>query len=428
MNNLELNLLALTLTPIITLIILRILPRTKWLTLLTLSHVKLLNCCYFGRFNVIRKLLLTMIFWVMITSGAHAKTYIRDYTYEASEADSKITSRTVALDQVKAILLQEIGTHIRQKIQITKDGSGKTYASEEIEAVTLGITMINIIEESWDGKQYILKAQIEVDENQILKELERYAENSYQREQQKDELNKTMSRLGQVRKENERLRKEIQEAHNSPTAAAQLSKEYTNNIDILSAELLYADAMNSNDFEEKFRLLTDASNKNHAKAQNELGILYSSGKKMILNYEEAVYWYRRSAEQGNSMAQLNLGNQYFHGHGTEKNISEAFIWWRKAAEQGEAPSQHNIGWAYNMGEGVEQDYKHAAKWYHKAALKGFRRSQLALGRLYKEGKGVPQSDELAEFWIEKSKIAYSGRGDEYNEFPAHQKKHLIFFD
>lgn len=369
-----------------------------------------------------------MIFWVMITSGAHAKTYIRDYTYEASEADSKITSRTVALDQVKAILLQEIGTHIRQKIQITKDGSGKTYASEEIEAVTFGITKLNIVEESWDGKQYILKAQIEVDENQILKELERYAENSYQREQQRDELNKTMSRLGQVRKENEWLRKEIQEAHNSPTVAAQLSKVYTNNIDILSAEQLYTNAINSDDFEEKLRLLTDAANKDHAKAQNELGYLFSSGKSVLLNYEKAVTWYRRSAEQGYSTAQFNLGNQYFNGQGVDENFKEAFIWWQKSAEQGYTPSQHNVGWAYNEGDGIEQDYKHAAKWYHKAALKGFRRSQLALGRLYKEGKGVPQSDELAEYWIEKSKIAYPGRGDEYNEFPAHQKKHLIFFD
>ena len=99
-----------------------------------------------------KRLHLILVIWALAVSSVQAQTYIRDYTYEASEADSKITSRINALDQVKIILLQEIGTHIRQKINITKDGAGNTYASDDVEAITAGLTKVEIIEEKWEEK------------------------------------------------------------------------------------------------------------------------------------------------------------------------------------------------------------------------------------------------------------------------------------
>ena len=54
--------------------------------------------------------ILVILFCLFINTTVVAETYIREYTYKASEADSKLTSRTIALDQVKTILLQEIGT------------------------------------------------------------------------------------------------------------------------------------------------------------------------------------------------------------------------------------------------------------------------------------------------------------------------------
>jgi hypothetical protein len=55
------------------------------------------------------------IFTVLFLSGlsvsVYAKTFEREYTYRASEADSKITSRAIALNQVKTALLEEIGVY-----------------------------------------------------------------------------------------------------------------------------------------------------------------------------------------------------------------------------------------------------------------------------------------------------------------------------
>ena len=40
---------------------------------------------------------------------AATKTFEREYTYNASEADSKLTCRAIALEQVKRLLLEELG-------------------------------------------------------------------------------------------------------------------------------------------------------------------------------------------------------------------------------------------------------------------------------------------------------------------------------
>lgn len=105
-------------------------------------------------------------------SSAIAETYIREYTYKASEADSKITSRINALDQVKVILLQEIGVHIQQEIKIKKNSAGYTSSSEDIEAITAGLTKVNILEEKWDGTSFYIKVKIIADTKQVLKTLE----------------------------------------------------------------------------------------------------------------------------------------------------------------------------------------------------------------------------------------------------------------
>jgi hypothetical protein len=41
------------------------------------------------------------------TACAQEKTFIREYTYAASDLDSKISSRTIALEQVKRLVLEE---------------------------------------------------------------------------------------------------------------------------------------------------------------------------------------------------------------------------------------------------------------------------------------------------------------------------------
>ena len=50
------------------------------------------------------------------------------------------------------------------------------------------------------------------------------------------------------------------------------------------------------------------------------------------DYNQAVTWVRRAADQGHVRAQFNLGASYDTGAGVEKNASEALRWFRRAAD------------------------------------------------------------------------------------------------
>jgi TPR repeat protein len=49
---------------------------------------------------------------------------------------------------------------------------------------------------------------------------------------------------------------------------------------------------------------------------------------------EAVYWYRKAAEQGHPPAEYDLGWMVADGRGVLKNETEAKGWLRRAAESG----------------------------------------------------------------------------------------------
>lgn len=73
-----------------------------------------------------------------------------------------------------------------------------------------------------------------------------------------------------------------------------------------------------------------------------MGIYYESGLGVAKNYEEAVKWYRKAAEQGNPVAQNSLAYCYEKGKGITKNIDEAITWYRKAANQGDNSAEKSL--------------------------------------------------------------------------------------
>jgi hypothetical protein len=95
------------------------------------------------------------------------KIFIREYTYQASEDDSKNSSRQKAVEQLKILLSQEVGTHIESYLEIKKqDINGVTYksVSHEIKALSSAITKLKVIDEKWKGKEYWVKASVRVNE------------------------------------------------------------------------------------------------------------------------------------------------------------------------------------------------------------------------------------------------------------------------
>jgi tetratricopeptide (TPR) repeat protein len=142
-------------------------------------------------------------FLALSTNTALAKsvTFQREYTYQASEADSKLTCRAIVLEQIKRLLLEELGTYLEAQTEV------KNYqlSKDQITTLTAGIVQTEIVDEKWDGREYQLKAKITADPAQVAKSLDDLRKD-HQKTKELEELRK---KAEQASKEIERLKSEL---------------------------------------------------------------------------------------------------------------------------------------------------------------------------------------------------------------------------
>ena len=138
-----------------------------------------------------------------------------------------------------------------------------------------------------------------------------------------------------------------------------------------------------------------AAEQDYPQAQNNLGLLYEHGKGVEQSYKKAIELYQKAADQGFAQAHSNLGLLYEHGNGVEQNYQKAVEHCQKAADQGWAPAQWKLGFFYEYGKGVGQNYQKAAEYYQKAADQGLAPAQYNLGLMYELGEGVEKNFERA---------------------------------
>ncbi|MDR0537273.1 MAG: trypsin-like peptidase domain-containing protein [Tannerellaceae bacterium] len=88
------------------------------------------------------------------------------------------------------------------------------------------------------------------------------------------------------------------------------------------------------------------------------GLFYFTGDRLRLiseDHEEAVYWFRKAAEQDYADAQYYLGVCYHYGKGINQNIEQAEYWYRKAAYHGQEDAQKALV-LFEKGEDINQDF------------------------------------------------------------------------
>ena len=100
-------------------------------------------------------LIIALALFIGTPAFAETVTFTKEYTYQASEFDSKASSRILALEQVKRLILEELGTYLISEtevknMQLTKD---------QITVLTAGLVQATVLDEKWDGKTYYLKAK-----------------------------------------------------------------------------------------------------------------------------------------------------------------------------------------------------------------------------------------------------------------------------
>ena len=93
---------------------------------------------------------------------------------------------------------------------------------------------------------------------------------------------------------------------------------------------------------EVVRMITEAAEQEHAKAQCHLGTMYLYGQGVPQSVALGVEWLRKAADQGYAHAQCNLGVAYANGMGVPQNLTEALRWLRKAHAQGNEQAAGSI--------------------------------------------------------------------------------------
>ncbi|MDR1985261.1 MAG: tetratricopeptide repeat protein [Prevotellaceae bacterium] len=306
-------------------------------------------------------LLLLVAFVSTATLQAQKKTFTRDYTYQASEADSKLTARAIATTQMRNILLREIGEFLKTERTLKTDNTSQEYA-EKIEAITAGIIEMKTLDEKWDGAVYYIQAEMTVDPAEVNRRIAEVLNDKQKTKELEESRKRTLAAEAEV----ERLKKEMAESKNQEQSLT-LQKNYQQNADALSAEEYFTKGYNA--VEKRFyQLAIEYYQKAVDINPNYEAVYFSLGGTYMLlkNYHEAILCFQKALEfdPNNFVAYSNLGlsyNELNHHH-------EAIQCYQKAIDidPNYAIAYINMGTAYaELGKKKEK-----IKYYQKAAQLG----------------------------------------------------------
>lgn len=162
------------------------------------------------------------------------------------------------------------------------------------------------------------------------------------------------------------------------------------------------------------------------RCQNQLGIWYELGLGTEQNFELALKWFEKAAEQGYAAAYGNIGNLYYKGDGVEKDFQKFFKYSSIGADKNHPGCQYNLGLCYLKGIGVEKDYAKAFFWFTKSADQDYVPAFNYLAACFYEGYGVEKSIKQTIHFLTKAaeagnivaikviiKLFKNGKGVEY---------------
>ena len=351
---------------------------------------------------------LLLVLFIPHFTSAETKTFVREYNYHAGDEDSKNSSRTISLREVKRLLLEELGTYLEsttevQNFKLTKD---------QIITLTAGIVQTELVEEKWDGRNYWLKAKIQADSGDVIKAID-----ALRKDRQKTkELEEVRKKSDALLKENERLRQELATAKGEKKKKE--TEAYNKTIQDLKAtewfEIGYQFGI-ADRLKEALDAFTKAIeiNPQFAQAYSNRGFAYSN----LGDYNQAIKDYNRAIEINpqDAVAYYNRGGL---AYGKLGNYNQAIKDYNKAIELNPqfAQAYYNRGVAYgNLG-----NYKQAIADYNRAIeinpqfAQAYYNRGLAYGKLGNYNQEIKDYSRAIELNPQFAK-AYYNRGFTYNE-------------
>ena len=348
-----------------------------------------------------------LVLFIPQITAAETKTFIKEYTYQASDEDSKNSCRVISLREVKRLLLEELGTYLESETEV-KDFQ---LTRDQITVLTAGIVQTELVEEKWDGRTYWLKAKIKADSNDVVKAIDTLRQDR----QKTKELEEIRKKSDALLKENERLRRELATAKG--VEKKKETEAYNKTIKELDAaewfEKGYA-AGTSGNYNEALASFNKAIelDPKDADAYNNRGIAYDN----LGNHKQAIKDYNKAIELDpkNAKAYNNRGGAY----GDLGNYKQAIKDYDKAIDLDPkyAAAYYNRGIACrNLG-----NYKQAINDYNKAIelnpqyARAYTGRGGAYGKLGNYNQAINDYNKAIELNPQYAR-AYTGRGIAYDE-------------
>ena len=312
-----------------------------------------------------RKVFFILLLLSSMSVFAQTKTFIREYTYQASDYDSKVTARVNTLEEVKRLLLEEVAVFMQSEFE---DNQWEKRIGNEIESgettekrlisITAGITQTEIIEETWNGVEYWLKAKITIDPEEMKKQLDLILQDR----EKTSELEEIRNIAFKAKTEIDRLKIEIENVKYE-NEYLELEKQYLKNNEILSSTDYLEkgiSAFNDKDYVMAILCFKKAIelNPEYARAYNGLGVIYKNQG----DYSTANKYYKKALELDPEDIRIynNLGILYED----QGDYSMAKKYYEKVIELDpeDASAYCNLG-IVNYKQG---NYTDAIKWYKRA--------------------------------------------------------------
>ena len=155
--------------------------------------------------------------------------------------------------------------------------------------------------------------------------------------------------------------------------------------------------------EEVFELYARSAELGNPIAQYNLAMMYSNGESVYVDYQQAVYWFRKSAAQSFAPAQYRLGELYYFAKGgLNRDLDKAIELFNIAAKQKDADAQMNLAMLCGTGEGLPLDKEKALSWLLKARIGGNPVAQDYQKMLNVSDQGRFTPEQQHRYWLEKA--------------------------
>ena len=265
--------------------------------------------------------------------------FARDYTYNASDADSKLSSRAIAMEQVKRILLEELGTYIKSETVI----KNAELTKDEVTMLTAGVVRTDIVEEKWNGETYYIKVEIVADPDSIAESIKELVAEKVSLDDLKDSLaqrDEALEEVARLRAELDAARAAIavaktegKDTSEDASKVKDLQKQYIGETEKMTAYSLWEQGyalFNKHKYEEALEYFDRAieMNPNMARAYGKRGAVYNRTGL----YEKALADFNKGIEIKPMAAKQYFGRWFAYKKLGEKKKAKADL--KKSAELG----------------------------------------------------------------------------------------------